>query len=77
MSSPRSSRIRSGCPCRWNASGRHSSQHYVRDKGAIYWVGTGRMTPFLQRLADAADDGLNPDDYPIDALIELRDSIDA
>ena len=51
-------------------------QHYVADKGAVYWVGTGRMTPFLQRLADAADDGLNPDDYPIDALVELRDSID-
>ena len=49
--------------------------HYVRDKGAIYWVGTGRMTPFLQRLADAADDGLNPADYPIDALMELRDDI--
>jgi murein L,D-transpeptidase YcbB/YkuD len=51
-------------------------QHYVQDKGAIYWVGTGRMTPFLQRLADAAEDGLNPADYPIDALTELRDSID-
>ena len=51
-------------------------QHYVSDKGAVYWVGTGRMTPFLQRLANAADDGLNPDDYPIDALVELRDSID-
>ena len=51
-------------------------QHYVQDKGAIYWVGTGRMTPFLQRLADAEDDGLNPDDYPIDALLELRDSLD-
>ncbi|MCA3572557.1 MAG: L,D-transpeptidase family protein [Aestuariivirga sp.] len=51
-------------------------QHYLHDAGPIYWVGTGRMTPFLQRLADAADDGLNPDDYPIDALIELRDSLD-
>ena len=51
--------------------------HYVRGKGTIYWVGTGRMTPFIQRLADAADDGLNPDDYPIDALIQLRDSITA
>ena len=54
-------------------------QHYVQDNGAIYWVGTGRMTPFLQRLADeslAEDDGLNPDDYPIDALLELRDSLD-
>ena len=51
-------------------------QHYVRDKGPVYWVGTGRMTPFLQRLADAADDGLNPGDYPIDALMEMRDTIE-
>ena len=49
--------------------------HYIREGGTIYWVGTGRMTPFIQRLADAADDGLNPDDYPVDALIELRDSV--
>lgn len=51
--------------------------HYIRDRGAIYWIGSGRMTPFLQRLADAADDGLNPDDYPVDALIDVRDSISA
>lgn len=50
--------------------------HYIRDQAPVYWVGTGRMTPFLQRLADAGDDGLNPADYPIDALIELRDTID-
>lgn len=50
--------------------------HYIRDQAPVYWVGTGRMTPFLQRLADAGDDGLNPDDYPIDALIQLRDTID-
>ncbi len=50
--------------------------HYVRDGGTIYWVGTGRMTPFIQRLADAADDGLNPEDYPIDSLIQLRDAVD-
>ena len=49
--------------------------HYIRDQGTIYWVGSGRMTPFIQRLADAADDGLNPGDYPVDALIEVRDSI--
>ena len=49
--------------------------HYVKDRGTIYWVGTGRMTPFIQRLADAADDGLNPRDYPVDALINLRDAI--
>jgi len=34
------------------------------------------MNLFLQRLADAGDDGLNPADYPIDALIELRDTLD-
>ena len=51
--------------------------HYIRDGGTIYWAGTGRMTPFIQRLADAADDGLNPGDYPVDALIEVRDSISA
>ena len=49
--------------------------HYVRDKGTIYWVGTGRMTPFIQRLEDAAGDGLNPADYPADSLIGLRDQV--
>jgi L,D-transpeptidase YcbB len=49
--------------------------HYVRDKGSIYWVGTGRMTAFVQRLVDAAGDGLNAADYPVDALIDLRDSV--
>lgn len=51
--------------------------HYVRDQGTVYWVGTGRMTPFLQRLADAEEDGLNPADYPVDGLIDLRDSVTA
>ena len=51
---------RNACRCRSNASGQRLTAHYVRDKGTIYWVGTGRMTPFIQRLADAADDGLNP-----------------
>lgn len=50
--------------------------HYIRDEGTIYWVGTGRMTPFLQRLADAESDGLNPADYPVDGLIALRNSIE-
>lgn len=49
--------------------------HYVKGGGSIYWSGTGRMTPFIQRLIDAQDDGLNPADYPIDALIDLRDSV--
>ena len=50
--------------------------HYLGNGGSIYWVGTGRMTPFIQRLEDAQFDGLNPDDYPVDTLIDLRDSID-
>jgi murein L,D-transpeptidase YcbB/YkuD len=49
--------------------------HYVDNRGTIYWVGTGRMTPFIQRLLDAEDDGLNPADYPIDTLIDLRDGL--
>jgi L,D-transpeptidase YcbB len=50
--------------------------HYVDNAGTIYWVGTGRMTPFIQRLLDAEDDGLNPSDYPVDTLIDVRDEID-
>lgn len=49
--------------------------HYIDRSGTIYWVGTGRMTPFIQRLLDAEDDGLDPRDYPIETLIDLRDSI--
>ncbi|MFN0194564.1 MAG: murein L,D-transpeptidase [Aestuariivirga sp.] len=49
--------------------------HYVDNQGTVYWVGSGRMTPFLQRLARAEDDGLNPEDYPVDALARLRDSL--
>ena len=50
--------------------------HYLGNDGTIYWVGTGRMTPFIQRLEDAQFDGLNPDDYPVDTLIDVRDSVD-
>lgn len=50
--------------------------HYLDNGGSIYWVGTGRMTPFIQRLEDAQFDGLNPDDYPVDTLIDLRDAIE-
>ena len=49
--------------------------HYINNSGTIYWVGTGRMTPLIQRLEDAQFDGLNPADYPVDTLIDLRDSI--
>jgi murein L,D-transpeptidase YcbB/YkuD len=49
--------------------------HYVTNGAPLYWVGTGRMTNFIQRLGNAADDGLNPEDYPVSTLIKLRDSI--
>jgi L,D-transpeptidase YcbB len=50
--------------------------HYVKQGGSVYWANTGRMTPFLQRLAKAHYDGLNPQDYPADALVQLRDGAD-
>jgi L,D-transpeptidase YcbB len=49
--------------------------HYVKQSGSIYWANTGRMTPFLQRLQRAEFDGLNPQDYPVDALTQLRDGM--
>jgi L,D-transpeptidase YcbB len=51
------------------------SNHYLKQNGSIYWANTGRMTPFLQRLQRATYDGLNPDDYPADALMQLRDGM--
>jgi murein L,D-transpeptidase YcbB/YkuD len=52
------------------------TQHYINNNGEIYWVGTSRMTPFIQRLEFADDDGLRRGDYPVDYLIGLRDQID-
>ncbi len=49
--------------------------HYLKQGGSIYWSNTGRMTPFLQRLQRAEFDGLNPQDYPVDALTQLRDGM--
>jgi murein L,D-transpeptidase YcbB/YkuD len=49
--------------------------HYVTNGGSIYWIGTGRMTPFLQRIAAADADGLNPEDYPLDALKQVREQV--
>jgi L,D-transpeptidase YcbB len=51
------------------------SAHYLKQNGSIYWANTGRMTPFLQRLQRAEFDGLNPQDYPVDALTQLRDGM--
>jgi L,D-transpeptidase YcbB len=51
--------------------------HYVRNNGSIYWVGTGRMDALLQRFGAAGMDGLNPTDYPADALAQLRDAVES
>jgi murein L,D-transpeptidase YcbB/YkuD len=45
-------------------------QHYVANGAAPYWNDSGRRASFLQRLRNAQLDGLNPADYPIDALAE-------
>jgi L,D-transpeptidase YcbB len=45
--------------------------HYIKNNGPVYWVGTGRMVPFAQRLQNAAYDGLDPSAYPTAALINL------
>jgi murein L,D-transpeptidase YcbB/YkuD len=51
-------------------------QYYEESAGPIVWVGTSRMTPFLQRIEFAGDDGLRYEDYPVDYLLDLRDRID-
>jgi L,D-transpeptidase YcbB len=51
--------------------------HYLQQGGSIYWANTGRMTPFLQRLQRANYDGLSPQDYPLEALQQLRDGLNA
>jgi L,D-transpeptidase YcbB len=50
--------------------------HYARNGGSIYWIGTGRMDKFIHRLQSARYDGLNPQDYPVQSLMELRDQLD-
>ena len=50
--------------------------HYVNNAGSVFWVGTGRMDKFIQRVKNATYDGLNPQDYPLDHLIALRDQLD-
>ena len=49
--------------------------HYVGGHGSIYWVGTGRMESFIQRLQQAKYDGLNSADYPVAYLTSLKDDL--
>jgi L,D-transpeptidase YcbB len=50
--------------------------YYQENAGPLLWVGTGRIPEFLDRLAAAEADGLDPAAYPIDNLIELADAVD-
>ncbi len=45
--------------------------HYLKNSGPIYWAGTGRTGQLIQRMSNATLDGLNPDAYPIDSLVQL------
>ncbi len=45
--------------------------HYVKGGAPIYWVGTGRAVPFLQRMNNALYDGLDPVAYPAKSLQAL------
>jgi L,D-transpeptidase YcbB len=45
--------------------------HYVKNRGPIFWIGTGRSALMIQKLDAAAQDGLDPSSYPIDALRDL------
>ena len=50
--------------------------HYVANGGSIYWAGSTRMDAFINRVQNAAGDGLNPDDYPLDTLIQIKEQLD-
>jgi L,D-transpeptidase YcbB len=45
--------------------------HYVKNRARVYWIGTGRTVPFLQRMNNALYDGLTPSDYPGQSLQTL------
>jgi murein L,D-transpeptidase YcbB/YkuD len=53
------------------------SSHYLKQNGSIYWVNSGRMNQFLQRLQRAQYDGLNPQDYPADSLADLSNNLNS
>ena len=50
--------------------------YYQENAGPLLWVGTGRIPEFLDRLAAAKTDGLDPAAYPLDNLLELADAVD-
>ncbi|MGI9371114.1 MAG: L,D-transpeptidase family protein, partial [Hyphomicrobiales bacterium] len=53
------------------------SNHYVQGNGRLFWVGSPRMDQLVERLRNAANDGLFTRDYPIDYLVSLQDSLKA
>ncbi|HMN87935.1 MAG TPA: hypothetical protein PKA74_18400, partial [Bauldia sp.] len=49
---------------------------YYDAGGPLLWIGTDRAVQFANWLATAADDGLNPSDYPAAQLGRLAGAID-
>ncbi len=53
------------------------TKHYVDNEGRLFWVGSPRMDQLIERLSNAARDGLFTRDYPIEYLTTLKDSLQA
>ena len=53
------------------------TKHYVENEGRLFWVGSPRMDQLIERLSNAARDGLFTRDYPVEYLTTLKDSLQA
>ena len=53
------------------------SAYYVENDGSMLWMGTDRAQTFVEWLNSAADDGLDPNAYPIAQLIKLYNAVPA
>ncbi len=49
--------------------------YYDDQDGVLLWMGTERAPAFIAWLRSAADDGLDPADYPTDQLAKLSDAV--
>ena len=49
--------------------------YYSENNGALLWLGTGRAEKLITWLRSAADDGLDPANYPSDQLAKLHDAV--
>jgi len=49
--------------------------YYKENDGALLWLGTGRAPKLIAWLRSAADDGLDPANYPSDQLAKLIEAV--